>query len=377
MSADEALLGETAEALFEEAPCGYLTTRIDGTILRVNRTFEELTGHRREALVGSRRFQDLLAPAGRIYHETHYGPLLMMQGAVREIAVEVVQADGSRLPVLVNSVLRRDADGEPRAIRTTLFVARDRRRYEQELLAARRREQDVAQRLQRSLLAGTLPAAPGLTVDVLYRPAERGLEVGGDWFDAFWLRDGEAVALVVGDVVGRGLEAAATMGQLRSAVRALAATGLGPAALLEALDGYAQRHGIGQMTTIVCAELDVASRRVRYACAGHLPPLLVPPDGAPVLLWEGRSPPLDAHGALDGHRPESDVVLDAGTTVLLYTDGLIERRDEPLSVQLERLAAAAGERRAAPIAELTAALARVFHDPADPDDVCLLAARVG
>ncbi len=377
MSADEALLGDSAEVLFEEAPCGYLTTRLDGTILRVNRTFEELTGHRREDLVGTRRYQDLLAPAGRIYHETHYGPLLLMQGAVREIAVEVVRADGSRLPALVNSVVRRDEDGEPRAIRTTLFDARDRRRYEQELLAARRREQEVAQRLQRSLLAGALPSAPGLEVDVLYRPAERGLEVGGDWYDAFWTRQGEAVALVVGDVVGRGLEAAATMGQLRSAVRALAGTGLGPAALLEALDGYAQRHDLGQMTTLVCAELDLPARKLRYCCAGHPPPLLLPPDGAPQLLWDGRSVPLDAHAAASAGRPQAEVDLEPQTTVLLYSDGLVERREDPLSVQLERLAALAGERRGAPVAELTAGLARAFHDPADPDDVCLLAARVG
>ncbi len=258
-----------------------------------------------------------------------------------------------------------------------VFDARDRRRYERELLAARRREQDVAQRLQRSLLAGALPTAPGLEVDVLYRPAERGLEVGGDWFDAFWVRDGDTVALVVGDVVGRGIEAAATMGQLRSAVRALASTGLGPAALLGALDAYAQRHGIGQMTTLVCAELDVPSRRLRYSCAGHPPPLLVPADGAPGLLWEGRSPPLYAHAAPGAARPEAEVTLDAGTTVLLYTDGLIERRAAPLSVQLDRLVAAAGDRRGARVAELTAGLARAFHDPADPDDVCLLGARVG
>ena len=117
MSTPDALLEESAEDLFEAAPCGYLTTAIDGTILRVNRAFEELTGRERADLVGRRRFQDLLTPGGRIYHETHYAPLLRMQGSVREIAVEIVRPDGSTLPALVNSVLRHDDAGRPRVIR--------------------------------------------------------------------------------------------------------------------------------------------------------------------------------------------------------------------------------------------------------------------
>ncbi|MCA1698786.1 MAG: PAS domain-containing protein, partial [Actinobacteria bacterium] len=84
---------ESAEYLFENAPCGYLSCRLDGTIIRVNRTFEEWTGFAADALLG-RRFRELLAPAGRIYHETHYLPVLQLQGAVREIALEIVRADG-------------------------------------------------------------------------------------------------------------------------------------------------------------------------------------------------------------------------------------------------------------------------------------------
>ena len=257
MSAPERLLEESAEDLFETAPCGYLTTALDGTILRVNRTFEELTGHRRDELLGRRRFQDLLSPGGRIYHETHYAPLLHMQGSVREIAVEVVRADGSRLPALVNSVLRHDREGQPGAIRTTVFDATERRRYERELVEARRREQEVALELQRSLLAGTLLEGEGFELGVAYVPADRGLEIGGDWYDAFWLEPGERVGLVVGDVVGRGLTAAATMGQLRSAVRALASTGFEPGALLEALSEFSRRHAVGQMATVAYAEVDV------------------------------------------------------------------------------------------------------------------------
>jgi PAS domain S-box-containing protein len=138
-SASEAPMEETADELYESAPCGYLSTRPDGTILRVNRTFLGWTGHRREDLVGQKRFQDLLSPGGRIYHETHYAPLLRMQGAVREIAVEVVCADGRRLPALINSVMHRDAAGQARVVRTTVFDATDRMEYERELLRARQK----------------------------------------------------------------------------------------------------------------------------------------------------------------------------------------------------------------------------------------------
>jgi phosphoserine phosphatase RsbU/P len=367
---------DSAEDLFEHAPCGYLSTLPDGTIVRVNRTFEEWTGLRREDLVGARRFQDLLAPGGRIYHETHYAPLLRMQGWVREIAVEIVRADGTRLAALVNSVQHDDEHGHPRRIRTTVFDATDRRRYEDELLRARRQEQETAQELSRSLLSGALPTAPGLSVGVTYRPAVSGLEVGGDWYDAFWLDQGDTVGLVIGDVVGRGIGAAATMGQLRSATRALASTGLPPGPLLDALDAYAERHEVGRMTTLICAQLGLGSRRLRYACAGHPPPLIITPGEEPCFPWDGRSPPLDVRRASDGPRAEAAITLAPGATVLLYTDGLIERRTESLSEGMDRLLRVAATHREESAAELVGAVVRDLHDPAHVDDVCVLAARV-
>jgi sigma-B regulation protein RsbU (phosphoserine phosphatase) len=364
------------EDLFENAPCGYLSTLPDGTIVQVNHTFEAWTGLRREELVGTRRFQDLLSPGGRIYHETHYAPLLRMQGSVREIAVEIVRADDTRLPALINSVLRSDDEGRPQLVRTTVFDATDRRRYEHELLRAHREEQDIARQLARSLLAGDLPTAPGLEIEVAYRPAVSGLEVGGDWYDAFWVDDGETVGLVVGDVVGRGIGAAATMGQLRSAVRALASTGLGPGRLLDALDAYAQRHDVGRMTTLICAELELGPRELRYACAGHPPPLVLRPGDDPCFAWEGRSTPLDVSPASAGPRAEAVLTLAAGSTVLLYTDGLIERRRESLTDGLDRLLREAAAHRDAGPAALAAAIVRALHDPERVDDVCLLTARV-
>ena len=274
MKAPDGLDEDTAEALFEDAPCGYISTTPDGTFLRVNRTFEELSGRMRDELIGRRRFQELLSPGGRIYHETHCAPLLRMQGTIREIALEVVRGDGSRRPVLVSSVMRYDDDGRPAGVRTMVLEAVDRRRYEEELLRAREQQHEVAVLLERSLLAGELPADGRFEVGVTYRPAVRGDEVGGDWYDAFWLDDADGLGVVVGDVVGRGIGAAATMGQLRSAVRAFASTGMGPAAAMDALDAYSRRHAVGDLATVVHVQADLARGTMRYACAGHLPPVL-------------------------------------------------------------------------------------------------------
>ena len=373
---DETLLDDSAEDLFEDAPCGYLSTRLDGTIIKVNRTFESWTGLARGELLGRRRFQELLSPGSRIYHETHYAPLLRMQGEVRGIAVDLVRAGGGRLPALVTSVLRHDDAGRPQVIRTTVFDASDRRRYEQELLHAQRREQEIARELQRGMLTGELPVADGLEVGVAYRPGVAGLEVGGDWYDSFWLDDGETIALVVGDVVGRGLEAAATMGQLRSAVRALASTGLGPGALVEALDRYSRRHGTGRMTTLIYAQLHLASRRLRYAVAGHPPPLVVVPGAEPCFAWEGRSLPLDAHRASARPRDEAVLVLAPGSAVVLYTDGLVESRARRLDDGLDRLLRAVATHRDDAAAELASSVVRALHDAEHTDDVCMLVARV-
>ena len=259
---------ESAEDLYEQAPCGYLSAAPDGTIVRVNETFLRWTGYRREELVGAKRFQDLLSPGGRIYHETHYAPLLRMQGSVREIAVDIVAADRQRLPMLVNSVLVTDEAGEPRLVRTTLFDARERKAYERELLAARDREREaraatqaISHTLQQSLRAGVPPVDPRFDIAALYEPAGDQLEVGGDWHDAFALPDGR-IALVVGDVVGRGLMAATAMGQLRSAVRALAIAGFGPQAVIGHLDGFVAGIETAQCATLIYAEVDPATGAV-------------------------------------------------------------------------------------------------------------------
>jgi serine/threonine-protein kinase RsbW len=687
---------EDPSDLYDHAPCGYLTTLPDGTIVRVNETFLTWTGYDRVGLVGRRRFRDLLGAGDQIFYETHYAPLLTMQDDVQEIAFDVICADGHRLPTLINSILGRDPEGLPRVIRTTVFNATERRGYEKELLAARRaaeasekrvrilqqivadlsaapteadvaeavvgapgpafgaatasiwlvdpdrrqlaavattepdalayydiplassrpiaevarrgdlhvvgsvdeaeahfpelaetmrcaghgtvvllplttmpaddpgavnvlgvlafsfveereltdselrvvrllghqagqaldrallyddarrresratflaattraldeihrlvprarrlverivpeiaewaavrlqigpaglledaggpapdpdrlaervaavtasgaalfndddgvdpdcavlpltargrvlgtlalrmapgrrtaaaeslflsdladraglalenarlyeQERTIARTLQRSLLAGDLPLDSRFTVETHYQAAEHDLEVGGDWFDAFMI-SGDRLAVVVGDVVGRGIDAATTMGQLRSAIRALASNEGGPAKLLEGLDRFVDRVESARMATVVYAEIDVAAGEMTYACAGHLPPLLHEPVGSPRYLMDARSAPLGSRAGRT-ERTEHRVPLSPGSRLLLYSDGLIERRTRPIDRGFEVLAREYGRRRAAPIEGLTAALADTLVGRNHADDVCLLCLVLG
>jgi sigma-B regulation protein RsbU (phosphoserine phosphatase) len=353
---------------FEKAPCGYLVTDLKGTITKVNRSFEAMTGLGREDLLGKKRFQQLLNRPGQLYYETHFFPLLRMQGSVEEIALEITREGGSPLPVLVNAAIDDSVAGVE-CVRMMIFGARERRHYEEALLRGRRDEHEIAQRLQQSLLAGDLPGDSRVKVVSHYQSAIRGLEVGGDWYDAFWL-DRDRVGMVVGDVVGRGIEAAAAMGQLRSAIRALASTGLRPTAVLEALDRFAERHRIGAFATVAYAEVNLAEMELRLACAGHLPPVLSVPESEPLLLWEGRSAPLTVKRS--GGREEAVRTLAPKSRLLLYTDGLVERRGEIIDKGLDRLLAAVYGHHGS-LDDLARDLVRRL-EAAQSDDVCVLAA---
>jgi serine/threonine-protein kinase RsbW len=521
----EERIAEDAETLFDRAPCGYLTTLMDGTIVRVNATLLEWTRYERDQLLGRRRFVDLLSAGDRIYHETHFAPLLALQGALREVAFDVVRGDGTRLPVLVNASIETEPDGSPVLVRVTLFDATMRREYERELVRARTEERaarehlerlhaelsmeahrsrlraelgaaldverdmegrvtrllelvrravaddawfieagpgdaphvpeapaarrvvqraldsgaphhadaasivylalpigvqsrsvgvlllareapqsftpddvgflaDLASRaalsldnarlyeheratahaLQQSLLAGTLPHDPRLEIATFYRPGIDGLEVGGDWFDAFSLSP-DHIAVVVGDVVGRGLSAAAAMGKLRSGVRALAATGFSPGPLLDGLDIYVEADDSGRYATLVYLDVDLARTSARLASAGH-PPIIISDARGARVCWEGRSAPLGVH-APGTSRPETSLQLAVGTRLLLVTDGIVERRataiDAGLNVLTDTVNQSAGIR-------LPAMLATVIRDlldntPAD-DDACALAVEL-
>ncbi|MEV8511773.1 SpoIIE family protein phosphatase [Dactylosporangium sp. NPDC051484] len=234
------------------------------------------------------------------------------------------------------------------------------------------RDREVAHTLQRSLLAGEWPADPRYHVVTAYRPAVHSLEVGGDWYDVF-ATSAESVGIVVGDVVGRGLRAASAMGQLRSAVRALATAHDGPAELLRHMDDFVASFAAGRMTTLAYAVLSLDTGVLRYACAGHPPPLLVEPGGVPSYLWEARSGPLGATAA-GRARSEASVRVPHGSRLMLYTDGLVERRGERFRDGLDRLAALAAEHRRTPLPALAERLSdAMLPSGGGHDDMCLLA----
>ena len=230
------------------------------------------------------------------------------------------------------------------------------------------RERDVSHSLQLGLLGSTTELAPGTDVASAYLPGTTTLEVGGDWHDAFVLRNG-TTALVVGDVVGHGLEAAVAMGQLRGAVRALAPIG-SPSELLGHLDDFVEMLPAAGMATIAFVELDDSTGRLRYACAGHPPPLVVSPRGSTRFLWEGRSPPLGS--TVGDERAEAVDRLEPGDTIVLYTDGLVERRTESLADGLERLVDVASREAGAGADALVDRIIEELPAEGAQDDVCVL-----
>ena len=234
------------------------------------------------------------------------------------------------------------------------------------------REHAIAEALQRSLLPVDLPEVPGIETAARYFPAGHGSQVGGDWYDLVLQPDGRLLA-IIGDVAGRGIAAASTMGQLRSALRAYAFDGHSPGSLLGRLNAFHTGLRPRGMSTVLLVSVDPEGRDVRYAKAGHPPALLIDPAGESHWLDEATGPLL---GAIDEFSyPEGTVTLEKGSRLVLYTDGLVEHRGESIDRGFERLRAAAAD---APD-DLEAFCDHLAeHTPADPavdDDVTLLVLR--
>ena len=236
------------------------------------------------------------------------------------------------------------------------------------------RQGELALALQRSMITD-LPSPNHLQLAAVYRPAAAGHEVGGDFYDAFVLPDG-ATSLVIGDVVGHDVRAAATMGALRNVLRAITYDRAEPPAqIVHRVDAAVQGLGMDVMATLILArieqtqtEREAGVRRLRWTNAGHPPPLLLHPDGRAELL---RTPP-DVFIGVDAElsRTDHEVVLEAGSTLLLFTDGLIERRGEHLSDSLDHLVSAVKEIAAAggTLQELLSELLHRYLGEAVEDD---------
>ena len=339
-----ALLEDGAEDLYENAPCGYLSTLMDGTIAKINTTLLDWLGLERDEVVGRMRFTDLLTVGGKLYHETHFSPLLRMQSEISGIALELKQTGGGRIPVLVSSAVKHGTTGQPLLIRTTVFDARDRRAYEEELLrrreaaeearrqaeADRTRLQEALAVLQQSLLPDTLPEVPGVRTAAHYHTASPD-RLGGDFYDVFAI-DGKRFGFFLGDVCGKGPQAAALTSLTRYTLRAAALHDPDPVSALTTLNRVLHERYTGSGDPRYCTAVygtlepdpDTGRLAVHLASGGHPPVVVLRADGTADFL------PTPG-GLLVGILPTArfttaTTVLGPGDTLLLYTDGLTEAR---------------------------------------------------
>jgi serine phosphatase RsbU (regulator of sigma subunit) len=232
-------------------------------------------------------------------------------------------------------------------------------------------EHRAAVAFQRAALPDDLPSVPGLSIAARYRPASRQSTVGGDWYDVLVL-DERRVVLVVGDVVGHGMVAAAAMGRLRTAFQAIARLSADPGTMVVALSNQVDSIPDSFCTTVVCAVVDLATGELTWCRAGHTPPLLLRADG-PELLDEPCLPPLGV--ALDPAPVVQTRWLRPGDRVVLYTDGVVERRDESIDDGFRRLSVAADALGDLDPEEFTDALVEAMVPAYQADDLAVLVVR--
>jgi anti-anti-sigma factor len=360
--AAEAALRESEERFriaFEQAPIGVSLLDLEGNFVQVNDAYCRMIRRTREELMQA-------GPTAVTHPDdvafTRYAMRLLISGAVPVFRFEkrFVDAVGESIWVELSGSLFRDAQGHPQYL---IGMMQD--------LSERR----VAHTLQRSMLTTQLPDVDGVELAVRYLPGTRQTEVSGDWYDVIPLPDGR-VGVVIGDVVGRGIEAAATMSQLRTALRAYAVEGLEPAVVIAKLHRLVDHLRVGMSTTLVYLDFDPITREMRYVSAGHLPILHVAASGESRFLPGARSTPLGTT-TVGVEIPQERLVLEPGEAVLLYTDGLVERRDQSIDARLEQLRGAVAS---APddLQDALVHLTKTLNgdDALRHDDVALLALRV-
>ena len=342
--------GGAGEELLDLAPCGYVVMDTTGRILSSNREFERMVGDGgTEPASGDRSLASLLPAGARIFLETRLWPMLELEGAVREIALDLVRTDGSRIPVLFNAVVGPGRDGVPTTIRAVFMETTERHRYEQDLLAAttaaeaaRVEANRLSEILQQTFVPPPPPAIPDLRVAATYRPAGDGTVVGGDFYDFFRV-DPTHWMIALGDVRGKGVEAAAVTSFVRHTVRALAIEDPDPARVLAMVNRALLEHDTDRYCTLVLASLQRGSRGwdIQLSLAGHAPAL--------VRAAGGEVSELGVPGTALGVREDPTfhtVRRPLGTeTVTLYTDGVTDAREGGEFFGEQRLRALIGSSR--------------------------------
>jgi serine phosphatase RsbU (regulator of sigma subunit)/anti-sigma regulatory factor (Ser/Thr protein kinase) len=289
--------------------------------------------------------------------------------AVSSIVAVPLLLKARAIGVLTVGTLFPRAFSEPDA--SLLQLAADRAALAIERNRLYQREHDTAQQLTKALLLDDdkMPRVGGLRIAKRYLPG--GADVGGDWYDALALPGGR-LGLVMGDVAGRGVHAAASMGQLRSALRAYALEGAGPAEVLQRLNRFQFQLDEDAMATVVMVVLDPANNRLTWANAGHPPPLVLEPAGPRYLEHRAGGVPL---GAIEEPRyVDAEAELLPGSTVILYTDGLVEHPGRPLAEGFDRLLAAIEHCTLEPEGLCDAILDGTLGNATSPDDVTFIVA---
>ncbi|QFZ18266.1 SpoIIE family protein phosphatase [Saccharothrix syringae] len=360
--ADRALRAseERHRLLVERATDGIWTVDRDLRFADANPAACELLGYARADLLG-RPLTDLVAAdlADRL------AELVGEPGRVVTDVWELRRADGGAVP------LELSIQSTPTGLQAIGRDVTERRRAEAERERLLRREREIAEALQHSLLPRELPSLPRVAVAARYLPAATHGQIGGDWYEVLPV-GGSVVALSVGDVVGKGPTAAAVMGQLRSALAGYLLDHHSPAAALERLDAFAHRTPGALGSTCACLTFDWDTGLLCWSAAGHLPALLVTETGTRFLTDEAGA----VLGAPErGPYRDHEVEVPVGASVVLYTDGLVERREAVVDVGLERLAAVAGALHGAGPDELADEVVGALLAEGQDDDVALVVLR--
>ncbi|XUL91674.1 SpoIIE family protein phosphatase [Streptomyces galilaeus] len=340
--AAEARINELA-ALVESSQDAILAKTLGGRITYWNAAAQRLYGYTAQEAIG--RHVSMLAPSERRDEITLLLEELRKGERIEHFETLRVTSTGAMLDVDVTLWPTRDTNGTVIGACAIVRDISDRKRAEAELTALYQQQKHIALTLQRSLM-GTPPAIPGLATASRYRPATQGAGVGGDWFDLIPLGAGR-VGIVIGDVMGRGLEAASVMGQLRSAAHALAKTGMQPRQLMQALDAVVADLDVPDQL-VTCCYLVIApdAGSVTTCSAGHLPTLVAGPgpgDGTRRL----RAPVNAPLGVGDVLYQQSSSAIPPGATLVLYTDGMVETPGSDIEYQIDALTTALSDAFAA------------------------------
>jgi sigma-B regulation protein RsbU (phosphoserine phosphatase) len=323
--------GPDFDDLWENAPCGHIVADPDGRIVAVNATLAGWLAHDQDEMRG-RFVTDLLTIGGAIHYETHFGPLLHMSGDLTGVTLDFVATDGRRLPMFLTANVKRSANGDPALLRLTAQDASDRRAYERELLYERQRAEReearvrvFAETLRRALLPPVLSPPDGLDAADYYYAASDD-DIGGDFYDLFPLSRA-TWGFFLGDVSGKGVDAAVLTGLTRYTLRAAAVIDDEPVAVLRNLDTVLAQALGGDATrfcTLIYGRLTRTEGGfdVEMASGGHPPPLVMYADGT--AYYADTTGGQAVGMTRNPHFVATRLRLNPGDTLVMYTDGLTE-----------------------------------------------------